>query len=128
VKKSGGEIVYGWDISILSKIHLEASFHAVWKSTDGNFVDVTPEAFGHEQILFLRDPHRTYNGQVVVHRRFALGDRKLVERYWYLFDEHQRILPQLILAGFPKGDAVYEIRLGDIRREIMQLTRRLKEA
>jgi hypothetical protein len=128
VKKSGGYVVYGWDICQLPKIHLEATFHAIWQSNDGRFVDVTPEAYGQTQILFLRDRHRTYNGQEVARHRFALGERKLVERYWYLFDEYQRILAQLLLAGFPRGDAIYEIRLGCMSEEMLKLTRKLNDA
>jgi hypothetical protein len=87
IQRSGGQIVYGWDISQIPKIHFEATFHAVWKSPHGEFVDVSPQESGQKQILFLPDVHRKYDGTKVSGRRISIGDSETVERYWDLSDE-----------------------------------------
>ena len=128
IRVSGGSIVYGWAIHQIPKIHIEAQFHAIWLSPEGRFVDITEEEFGMSRILFLRDDTRTYTGSKVPHFRFALGDKKLAERYWALCDESQAILLQLLEAGFRAGDPGFRQRLGGINDEIQQVKARLYAA
>jgi hypothetical protein len=118
-------MIYGWGIHQVPKIHLEAQFHAVWQSPTGAFVDITEEEIGMTRILFLRDDTRTYTGSKVPHFRFALGDQKLVERYWDLCDQSQTILFQLLEAGFQRGHPAFRQRLGGIAAEIQQLKAKL---
>ena len=76
----------------------------------------------------MRDDTRTYTGSKVPHFRFALGDKKLAERYWALCDESQAILLQLLEAGFRAGDPVFRQRLGGIHDELQQVKARLYAA
>ncbi len=128
VKRAGGSIVYGWEISQRPKIHLEAQFHSVWKSPSGEFVDVTPQLMPQSPILFLIDDHRVYNGEIVRDQRFALGDPKLVSRYWELYDRQMSILSELQVAGFPPGHPVYRERLGAIRAEAQAICSELERS
>jgi hypothetical protein len=91
IQRSGGQIVYGWDISKIPKIHFEATFHAIWKSPHGEFVDVSPQESGQSHILFLPDAHRRDTGTLVPSRRFSIGDNETVERYWDLSDEINKL-------------------------------------
>ena len=86
VRTSGGECVYGWEISEVPQIFLEAQFHAVWRSPDGELVDVTPPQIEAQRVLFLPDPGRVYEGVKVANQRFAIGNAALAERYWKLSD------------------------------------------
>jgi len=128
VRRSGGKIVYGWEISLEPKIHLEAQFHAVWQSPDGRFVDVTPQLIPQDPILFLIDDRRTYTGTLVPDERFSLGDVKLVSRYLDLVDERMSILQQMQLAGFERGHPLYAQRLLPIQAEIESIRERLQNA
>lgn len=128
VRVAGGAMIYGWGISQVPKIHIEAQFHAVWQSPAGDFVDVTPEALGLSRTLFLRDDTRTYTGTKVPDRRFALGDKKLVERYWVLLDRSQAVLMELLLAGFERGHPAFRQRLGPLQTEIQELKAKLYAA
>ena len=58
----GGSQVFGWAIFEIPGIWLEAEFHTVWESPDGSLFDVTPRPFELDEILFLPDPARRYEG------------------------------------------------------------------
>jgi hypothetical protein len=88
VEMSKGEIVRGWEVSQIPRLHLDARFHAVWKSQAGDYVDVTPEEFGMSQVLFLPDVRYRDSEPAVPRHRFSLAkDTALVQRYWSLADE-----------------------------------------
>ncbi|TGL61173.1 SEC-C metal-binding domain-containing protein [Leptospira sarikeiensis] len=58
----GGRRVIGWAIWILPKILIEAQFHAIWESPEGEKIDITPRKRYYEKILFFEDPYLTYDG------------------------------------------------------------------
>ena len=66
------------------------------------------------------------NGTIVPQQRVALGDIKLVERYWALSDEAKSRLQALMLAGFEPGHPVYRQRLGELNTEIRSIRERLQ--
>jgi len=52
----GGGRQHGWLIAQdCAKDFIEAQFHAVWVSTDGKFVDVTPRIDGEKRAMFIPD-------------------------------------------------------------------------
>ncbi|EDY80638.1 hypothetical protein VDG1235_254 [Verrucomicrobiia bacterium DG1235] len=108
IKIDGGEIIYGWEISIIPQLYLEAQFHAVWKSPFGALRCMTPSEIGSKKILFLEDPNRTYKGARVENLRFSLGDKSKVDRYIFLMDLIQDKLRSFMMAGFPPGHPRYE--------------------
>jgi hypothetical protein len=55
-RTAGGERVNGWMIWVSPPSFAEAEFHCVWRSPNGEFVDITPRADREERILFLPDP------------------------------------------------------------------------
>lgn len=69
----GGTIQYGWIIWESPEVMLEAEFHAVWLSTEGEMVDITPKPDGERQILFLPDRKRKYEGKLVDNKRKPLN-------------------------------------------------------
>jgi hypothetical protein len=52
VRKSGGQRVHGWTIWERPPLFLTSEFHAVWRTADGELVDVTPKADGEQRVLF----------------------------------------------------------------------------
>ena len=63
IRLRGGQSVVGWEIGHWPGLFLGAVFHAVWQTSEGNWIDITPKAFQSERILFLPDPSRRYEGQ-----------------------------------------------------------------
>lgn len=41
IRKHGGSMVLGWEVSIWRKSHISAMHHAIWKSPTGELLDVT---------------------------------------------------------------------------------------
>mgnify|MGYP000967549545 CR=1 FL=1 len=74
VDSQGGFIVYGWAIFELPKLLLEAQFHAIWRTPEGELVDVTKTDDKAQTTLFLADSTMSYQGKIIPSRQFALSD------------------------------------------------------
>ena len=63
VRQNRGQRRYGWTIWERSGLFLTAEFHAVWRTADGELVDVTPKADGEHRVLFSTAPQysQTFN-------------------------------------------------------------------
>jgi hypothetical protein len=61
VEREGGEIVVGWAIWEWKYVILEGEHHAIWRTTLGNLVDITPKPIPLTEILFLQDATATYD-------------------------------------------------------------------
>ena len=72
IKKSNGSQQFGWIIWEIPNVLLEAVFHLVWVSPEGEYVDITPLADGEKEILFLPDSKREYEGHRIDNIRQAL--------------------------------------------------------
>ena len=72
-ENSGGTVVLGWTIWEYPCVMIEGEFHAVWRSPDGDLVDVTPRLDGEERILFVPDPAQRYEGLMVDNIRMSLS-------------------------------------------------------
>lgn len=70
----GGSLVCGWSIVEWPGVFLEAEFHGVWRSPDGELVDVTPNQLEVAEILFAPDPGRTFEGWSVNNVRHLLTE------------------------------------------------------
>jgi hypothetical protein len=75
VAKLGGSIQHGWRISEQPQVYVEAAFHAVWRSSDGSLIDVTPRAGEQTRILFLPDFKKVWDGETVEPRRLMLHQK-----------------------------------------------------
>jgi hypothetical protein len=75
VQEAGGSAVIGWTIWEWPTILIEAEFHAVWQSTEGELVDLAPHDPPETRVLFLPDPNRTYQGRQVDNVRRPLQQR-----------------------------------------------------
>lgn len=80
VQKQGGSIQYGWVIWEWPTIYIEAEFHVIWVSPSREFVDITPNDYGVNKILFLPDRDKTFTGQRVDNVRISLrNDPNIIE-------------------------------------------------
>lgn len=80
VKKDGGSLQHGWIIWEAPEKLIEAEFHAVWVSPEGELIDITPKPDGETQILFVPDNKRVYENEPVDNFRLALSDDPEVQR------------------------------------------------
>ena len=78
ILRDGGRMLCGWQIWEWPHVLVEAEFHAVWLSSEGIMVDITPKPQGENRILFVPDPRRVYEGGVVDNVRHAIRDDLLV--------------------------------------------------
>ena len=85
VKKYGGELASGWVIWQWANILIEAEAHAIWKSPNGDMIDITPHDAGEKAIFFLPDEKVIYAGTPIPSNRMALTKSKLVERFIQLY-------------------------------------------
>ena len=56
VKRRGGTPLLGRTIWNYHDLWLEAEFHSVWKTPDGELTDITPPVDGESVLMFLPDP------------------------------------------------------------------------
>ena len=54
IEIDNGSIIYGWKI-FRSQILIEAEKHAIWKSDNGELIDITPDNFFPNEIFFIED-------------------------------------------------------------------------
>lgn len=87
VGHQGGVRVLGWSLSEMPGLFVEAEFHAVWRSSNGDYLDIAPKLHPTERIFFLPLADAVYNGRQVNNVRRAVGSDPEVERYLRGFDE-----------------------------------------
>jgi len=78
VAEHGGELVLGWHIRE-SKILVEAIFHAIWKTADGELIDVSPKPVPEKEILFVPDANAVYKGRQVDNIRINITGNRLAD-------------------------------------------------
>ncbi|PTS87387.1 MULTISPECIES: hypothetical protein [unclassified Caulobacter] len=57
VATAGGEPVHGWNVVEWPPGLLTAEFHCVWKSPEGELIEMTPKPWPWGRILFVEDPN-----------------------------------------------------------------------
>lgn len=81
VRKDGGTIVHGWLLWEWPNVLIEAEFHAIWQTSDGKLIDITPRTDGETRVLFVPDESRHYRGVLVDNVRVALRDDLLIHHF-----------------------------------------------
>ncbi len=73
IQEYGGNAVIGWSIWELPSVFVEAEFHAVWRSPQGDHLDISPKNTPTRRILFLPDPSKVYQGSPLDNQRRAIS-------------------------------------------------------
>lgn len=79
--RAGGGMLCGWQLWEWPHVLVEAEFHAVWLSPEGEMVDITPKPHGETRILFVPDEQRCYDGMVVDNVRMPLRDDQVIRHF-----------------------------------------------
>lgn len=97
--KLGGEHVFGWAIWESPRVFIEAEFHSVWRSPEGDLIDISPRPYNFPNTTFLPDPNRKYEGRQNDNVRRALVDDRDVVRFLYLASKRHKIMNSGDLAN-----------------------------
>lgn len=102
VESSSGKKVLGWQIW-KTPLLVEAEFHAVWESPQGDLIDITPKSLPLAKILFLPDETAVYEGKQVNNIRVNTTGNQLVDDFIAVCDAIFRIEN--------KGDRAFQYEL-----------------
>lgn len=92
IASNGGSMVVGWAIWEWPGVFIEAEFHAVWASPDGQLSDLVPRSLLSQHIVFLPDLSRKYEGRQVDNIRKALVRDNDLIRFLFTFRRQFEIL------------------------------------
>ena len=81
IASSGGRMLCGWQLWEWPHVLVEAEFHAVWVSPEGEMIDITPKQHGETQILFVPDERLRYEGRAIDNRRQPLRDDQIIRHF-----------------------------------------------
>jgi len=120
IEKEGGSVQLGWQIWQIPQIMIEAEFHAVWKSPDGNFKDITPKPGNIRRILFIPDSKAKYDGAMRNNIRLNISGNRLVDDFIRICDAIHKLIN--------KGERAYQnkISLSDEESEVHQMLNNAK--
>lgn len=107
IAENGGSIVYGWLLWEWPGILVEAEFHAVWQSPEGELLDVSEKPCGETTVLFIKDPTRVFSGRRVDNVRLAVGKDPRISELISGHEHFNHLLQQR------HGDEVGEIHLDE---------------
>jgi hypothetical protein len=127
IRSHGGNSVTGWAIWELPGVFVEAEYHAVWKSPQGDLIDVAPRSSWFPEITFLPQPSLVYRGQQLDNIRRPLVKDNDVKRFLFLMQQRFNVLN----AG--ERASQLQVHLTDreakafasLERELAQLERRI---
>lgn len=94
VKRYGGQQVNGRAIWQWSNVLVEAEAHAVWKSPEGQLIDITPHDNSEDKILFLCDESMIYSGEQIGNIRLALTGSPLAAELIELSEKTEEIMSE----------------------------------
>lgn len=116
VRENGGQQVNGWAIWQWANILVEAEAHSVWRSLEGELIDITPHDNEERQILFLCDDSMVYSGQSIGNVRLALTGSPLAVELVGLGNKIDAVM-----CSYAPGT---EIPLSELRRRLLPLKER----
>jgi hypothetical protein len=92
----GGSAQCGWIIWEIPDWEVQIEFHSVWRSFEGNLVDITPPMHKGDVVLFLSDSKLVYEGRNIPTIHYPYRDTPFCKEYVEIADAINRLL-------FPPG-------------------------
>ena len=94
IGRYGGDILFGWEVTIWEKVLLQLIGHTIVSSNSSLFC-VTPTKYGNNKILFIEDNNITFDFTDINSRmptiKIPLNDTKMVSRFIEVEDEIHKI-------------------------------------
>lgn len=95
ISQKGGEQVFGWSLwefYVRDRLAwVEAQFHSLWRSPDGQLVDPTPDEDNELQRLFVCDPNRRFQGHAIPKQYWPQTDNPLILEALVLFRQAEAL-------------------------------------
>lgn len=101
IARAGGRMLCGWQLWEWPRVMVEAEFHAVWLSPEGQMVDLTPKPHHETTVLFVPDARRRYSGATVDNVRLPVRDDQLIRHFIGVSEAITRVLSRGIPAAAP---------------------------
>lgn len=121
----GGTSVLGWCIWERPRVNLHAEFHAVWKASNGEFLDVSPTPNGETKILFLSDPKLVWEGKRIPSHFLPLMHWREIQDY---LAAHAR-LEKMVQAGIDSIEPTeHASAVAELKRSVKALEKRLERS
>ena len=121
IKDNGGTLILGWAIWEEPNVLIEAEFHAIWMSPEGDFFDISPRSsLGNlKRTLFIQDTSIDYKGKQIDNIRKPISRDPRVKRYIQLSEEY--------FSEINKGDLAF--KYGEIKAtpEIIKIREEMDE-
>lgn len=124
VQTHGGQQVYGWHIRECKGVFIEAEFHCVWRSPNGQLIDVAAHPVPRKSITFVVDPKVVYQGEQIDNVRLALTDDRDVQSWIDLQALYVAMLNQAHVYEALAPGAMPHI--GEIEEQIKSATHQLR--
>ena len=120
VRAHGGQSVTGWQLWEWPPFYLEAEFHAVWRSPNGQLIDLTPKEIPVHTILFLEDPTRPYGGRRRRNEMCALSGNPVIGDFIEACNEAESIVDlgdRALQTGPIKMTSLEKVRYGELMQQ-----------
>ena len=126
VDEFGGDVQHGWTIWTWTGIFAEGEFHAVWRSPQGELVDVSSKKHGEPAIMFAADHSRVFRERRVPNIRFAISSDPRVKQLFDLHDRFQRLVG-ILMKDLPFGAEIViegeplevQMQIGHLQHSLM---------
>jgi hypothetical protein len=92
VARDGGRMLCGWQLWEWPHVLVEAEFHVVWLSPEGEMVDITPKPHQETRILFVHDERRCYTSVSIDNIRMPLRDDQVIRHFVRVSEARTRVL------------------------------------
>ncbi|WP_157489195.1 zinc chelation protein SecC [Lysobacter sp. Root916] len=120
ISQQGGSEVIGWAIWEWPSVMVEAEFHSVWKSPEGELICLAPRPIPFDEITFLPSAAARYEGRQVDNVRHPLSKDNDIVRFIFLAKQR--------FALFNRGERAYQHGAILLREsEVKELNRIEKE-
>jgi len=120
VAKQGGTILIGWAITSRKNLYLECEAHAIWKTSDGEIVDITQNKENFDKTLF--SLQRSMRAERTPSKYIPFTQSTLVAEYIELRNEFERIrctsvgdileIPKPLMDRILEIDEIFMIKVG----------------
>ena len=122
IKRDGGGIQLGWAIWYLPGILMEAEFHAVWMSPEGELIDISPRPIQFKEIMFLPDSDIVYKGKQIDNIRIPLNKDPKVKEFISLCEEFFKIMNEGELAFKHGPISIPREKIEPLRQRLAELS------
>lgn len=92
ISQAGGSMLCGWQLWEWPNVCVEAEFHALWVSPEGEYVEITPKQYGEKIVLFVPNPSLSYTGFAKDNVRVALRDDLLIHHFIRVSEEIFKVM------------------------------------